>query len=127
MRGKHGGVYGRNRIRFRYHNYDNLYFIYQQRGRMNQIATIAGYVTAISAGVTLIIGIVYKIRCIIEAFRCLLRTNMLHTYYTNKETKSIRQYELQNFELNYKAYKALGGNSFIDDIRKTVITWEVLT
>lgn len=127
MRGKHDGVYIGNRIRFRYHNYDNLYFINQSRGRMNQIATIAGYVTAISAGVTLIIGIVYKIRCIIEAFRCLLRTNMLHTYYTNKESKSIRQYELQNFELNYKAYKALGGNSFIDDIRKTVITWEVLT
>lgn len=94
---------------------------------MNQIATIAGYVTAISACIALIIGIIYKIHCIIEAFRCLLRTNMLHTYYTNKETKRIRQYELQNFELNYKAYKALGGNSFIDDIRKTVITWEVLT
>ena len=54
-----------------------------------------------------------------------MRSNMLHTYYTNKDAEKIRQYELQNFELNYKAYKALRGNSFIEDIRKKVITWEV--
>ncbi|MBQ7786163.1 MAG: hypothetical protein IJ381_08490 [Clostridia bacterium] len=92
---------------------------------VHTLAEAAGWITTIAAMLTLICGIVYKFHCIIEAFRCLLRSNMLHTYYTNKDAETIRQYELQNFELNYKAYKALRGNSFIEDIRKKVITWEV--
>lgn len=92
---------------------------------LHTLAEAAGWITGIVALLTLIVGAAYKFHYIIEAFRCLLRSNMLHTYYTNKDAEKIRQYELQNFELNYKAYKALRGNSFIEDIRKKVITWEV--
>lgn len=42
---------------------------------------------------------------------------MLATYYKNKDTDQIRQYEKENFIFAYKAYKALGGNSIIDDIK----------
>ena len=52
---------------------------------------------------------------------------MLHTYYTNKDSKRIRQYELENFVYLYKAYKSLKGNSFIDKIYKEVMSWEVIT
>lgn len=52
---------------------------------------------------------------------------MLNTYYKNVESETIRQYELQNFELSYKAYKAMHGNSFIDDIREIVITFKVIS
>ena len=58
---------------------------------------------------------------------CQLRSDMLHIYYGNKDSKKIRQYELENFLLLYEAYKALKGNSFIDKIYKEVITWEVIT
>ena len=52
---------------------------------------------------------------------------MLQIYYHNRENKKIRQYEYENFVMLYEAYKALGGNSFIDKIYSEVKTWEVIT
>ena len=63
----------------------------------------------------------------IQGIKCLLRSEMLRTYYHNKDTKQIRQYELENFIMLYKAYKALKGNSFIDKIHKEVMAWEVIS
>lgn len=63
----------------------------------------------------------------IQGIKCLLRSEMLRTYYNNKDDKKIRQYELENFIMLYKAYKALRGNSFIDKIYNEVMTWEVET
>lgn len=63
----------------------------------------------------------------IQGIKCLLRSEMLRTYYGNKETETIRQYELENFIKLYKAYKALKGNSFIDKIYKEVMKWKVVT
>ena len=60
-----------------------------------------------------------------EGQRCQLRSEMLRTYYKHKDDNKIRQYELENFLLLYKAYKSLKGNSFIDKIYKEVIEWEV--
>lgn len=59
--------------------------------------------------------------------RCLLRSSMLRTYYRNRESKTIRQYEFENFQLEYRAYKALKGNSFIDKIREEVGRWTVIS
>ena len=61
-----------------------------------------------------------------EGQKCLLRSNMLHTYYRNKERSAIRQYEYENFLLEYRAYKALRGNSFIDRIYQEVKTWDIV-
>ena len=63
----------------------------------------------------------------IQGIKCLLRSEMLNIYYHNKDSKQIRQYELENFIMLYKAYKAIRGNSFIDKIYKEVMTWEVIT
>ena len=63
----------------------------------------------------------------IQGIKCLLRSEMLRTYYSNKDTEKIRQYELENFIKLYKAYKALKGNSFIDKIYTEVMTWKVVT
>ena len=52
---------------------------------------------------------------------------MLHTYYKHKDENKIRQYELENFMHLYNAYKAMGGNSFIDHIKQEVDGWEVVT
>ena len=48
---------------------------------------------------------------------CLLRKDMLDVYYANKDSKTIREYEYKNFIYCYDAYKAMGGNSFIDHIK----------
>lgn len=60
-----------------------------------------------------------------EGDMCLLRKGMLDTYYKYKEAKVIPQYEAQNFTLMYEAYKARGGNSFIDEVHDHVVTWEL--
>jgi hypothetical protein len=62
-----------------------------------------------------------------EGVKCLLRSDMLHIYYRHKDAEKIRQYEYENFIMLYDAYKALGGNSFIDKIYKEVQTWEVIS
>lgn len=64
---------------------------------------------------------------VIQGIKCLLRSEMLNTYYRHKDSETIRQYELENFILLYRAYKALRGNSFIDKIHKEVMSWEVET
>lgn len=64
---------------------------------------------------------------VIQGLKCLLRSEMLNTYYHNKDNEKIRQYELENFIMLYKAYKAIRGNSFIDKIYKEVMEWEVIT
>lgn len=61
-----------------------------------------------------------------EGERCLLRSEMLRIYYQYLDTKKIRQYEFENFIKLYQAYKALGGNSFIDEIYQEVTTWTVV-
>lgn len=62
-----------------------------------------------------------------EGIKCLLRAEMLHTYYTHKNERQIRQYDFENFIACYNAYKQLGGNSFVDHIRSELDEWEVIS
>lgn len=63
-----------------------------------------------------------------EGQKCLLRSDMLSIYYKGKEHDGkIRQYELENFALLYAAYKAEGGNTFIDKIKNEVFAMEVVS
>ena len=91
---------------------------------MSDIATIIKDISII-AGVLIPVGVV--IARLIDGVRCLLRSEMLRTYYHHKDSEKIRQYELENFVFLYKAYKALKGNSFIDKIYNEVMTWEVIS
>lgn len=95
---------------------------------INTILLIAEIASAVSA----LIGILVAVRkfakwCdnITEGEKCHLRSDMLQTYYRHKAEKRIRQYERENFDKLFKAYRALGGNSFIEDIYKEVKTWTI--
>ena len=94
---------------------------------MNTIATIA----IIISDVGIIIGAVTTAliwgRRIIEGVRCQLRADILSIYYKCKDEKRIRQYEAEHFDKCYHAYKALKGNSFIDEIYKKAHGWEVIS
>ncbi len=91
------------------------------------ISQIAVLITEIGVLLGAIIPIICSIRNISNGTKCQLRSEMLRIYYHHKDTKRIRQYEVENFIMLYKAYKALGGNSFIDKIYKEVITWDVVS
>lgn len=62
---------------------------------------------------------------IAEGQKCQLRTDMMRTYYKNRDARKLRQYEAENFVKMYQAYKAMGGNSFIDEIYNHVTQWDV--
>lgn len=91
---------------------------------ITEIATLTGEIGALLGTV---IPIVVQIRKIGNGTKCQLRSEMLRIYYHNREKRTIRQYEYENFVYLYEAYKALKGNSFIDKIYKEVQEWEVIT
>lgn len=62
-----------------------------------------------------------------EGIKCLLRSEMTRTYYRHLDDKTVRQYEFENFVKNYKAYKALNGNSFVDKIYEEVCSWTIVS
>lgn len=93
---------------------------------MNLTAWVAliGEIGVLFGVITPVIVLVMKL---INGQRCQLRSEMLQIYYHNRDKKTIRQYEKENFVMLYEAYKALKGNSFIDDIYNEVRKWEVVT
>lgn len=91
------------------------------------VTTILTLVGEFGAFLGMIIPIIVSIRKIANGTRCQLRSEMLRIYYHHRESNKIRQYEKENFVYLYEAYKALKGNSFIDDIYKEVRTWEVIS
>ena len=94
---------------------------------MDIVLKVCGIITATAAAAVIVYKCYVWVQRIIEGLRCQLRTAMLHTYYTCKDAKKIRQYEAENFDKNYHAYKALQGNSFIDEIYERAHEWEVET
>lgn len=62
-----------------------------------------------------------------EGTKCLLRDRMCSIYYNNRDAEEIRQYEYENFLACYKAYKAMGGNSFIDHIKDEIDSYKVVS
>lgn len=90
---------------------------------LTAIVTLIGEIT-ILAGV--IIPILVFIRKLAEGQKCQLRSEMLKIYYRNCEKETIHQYEYENFSMLYDAYKALGGNSFIDKLWKDVQSWDIV-
>lgn len=94
---------------------------------LQNYAAIARDVAAVVSLLTLVIGGVVSVWRMIKGILCVLRAHMLSTYYRNKDSKTIRQYEAENYDKMYKAYKSMGGNSFIDEITKDVKEWDVVT
>ena len=74
-----------------------------------------------------VVPVIVTVRKVANGTKCQLRSEMLRIYYHNHQSGTIRQYENENFIKLYEAYKALGGNSFIDKIYDEVKTWEVIT
>lgn len=89
------------------------------------ISAIATLITEIGVLLGVVIAVVTFIKKISEGVKCLLRSKMLEIYYRHKDTKTMRQYEKENFAMLYTAYKALKGNSFIDDINIEVKSWSI--
>lgn len=84
-------------------------------------------ITEIGVLLGVVIPVIVCVVKIANGQKCLMRTDMLQIYYHNREKRTIRQYEYENFIMLYEAYKALKGNSFIDKIYEEVHEWEIVT
>lgn len=96
------------------------------------IAQVAGYLATIAGFIALVVKnfkdqqqVRKEQEKIRDGQKCQLRAYMLQVYHDNKEKRSLRQYEAENFVMMYRAYKAMGGNSFIDEIYEHVTKWEL--
>ena len=55
-----------------------------------------------------------------KALKCLLRSAITSKYYVYTELGAIPTYERENVIYMYEQYKAMGGNSYIDNIVKEI-------
>ena len=94
---------------------------------MTSLTLIVTLIGEIGVLVGIITPVIISIKKISNGTKCQLRSEMLRTYYHNRDSKSIRQYEYENFISLYEAYKALKGNSFIERIYEEVRTWKIET
>lgn len=97
------------------------------------LEVIAGYASSISCILALLAIIVKPIRerilgmdAIREGQQCLLRSEIVRTYYRHLDQKQMRQYEYENLCACYVAYIQLGGNSFVKHIYEEMQEWKVI-
>ena len=94
------------------------------------ITQIASCITALVAALSVLIKPIrerlFQSKRSIEGEKCLLRSEMLRIYYKNLNSKVIHQFEMENFLKLYDAYKALGGNSFIEEVHEEVSKWTII-
>ena len=92
---------------------------------LETIAKFLGYLTTIAGAIAIVVKCLKEQAKIRDGQKCQLRTDMMRTYYKNRDAQKLRQYEAENFVMMYEAYKAMGGNSFIDEIYSHVTKWDV--
>lgn len=68
----------------------------------------------------------FGLAAIREGQRCLLRSEIVRIYYRHVQDKKMQEYAYRNLVQCYKAYKALGGNSFIGHIYEEMQDWEIV-
>jgi hypothetical protein len=91
---------------------------------LTDIVVLIGEISVLIGAIVPVFLFIVKVA---EGQKCQLRSEMLRTYYHNREVGKIRQYEYENFVMLYEAYKALKGNSFIDKIYEEVHSWDIVT
>lgn len=94
---------------------------------MDKLTAITTLVAELVALIGVVAPMIVTVRKVANGTRCQLRSEMLRIYYHNREIRTIRQYEYENFVMLYEAYKALKGNSFIDRIYDEIKEWEIVT
>ena len=100
---------------------------------MQMLHTVAGYAGSITCILTLISLLIRPIRerifgetAIQEGQSCLLRSEIVRIYYRHLDQQALRQYEYENLCYCYKAYRQLGGNSFVEHIYLEMQEWTVI-
>ena len=89
---------------------------------IKDIIVVVGFVASVAA-------ILRKLKIIVNANKCQLRSNITAIYYkhVDEENPTLREYERKNLDEMYGGYHTLHGNTFIDDIYDKMRHWTVVT
>ena len=90
---------------------------------MEEVKAVCTVITLVAGAGAVLWKVFVRLNAVVDGIRCQLRSEMLRTYYRHKDEGCIRQYEMENFEHNFAAYTALGGNSFITNVHEEVSSW----
>lgn len=90
------------------------------------IGDIAGIATAAALLIKPLRERILGLGLIRDGIMWLLASEIRKVYYRNLDDKELRQHEYETVCFCYKAYKALGGNSFIKHIVEEMEHWKVI-
>lgn len=97
---------------------------------LSQLADLLGNAAGIVTAAALLIKPIRErllgLGLIKDGIMWLLAAEIRKIYYRNLDDQRLRQYEYETVSFCYKAYKALGGNSFIKHIVEEMETWTVV-
>lgn len=97
---------------------------------LNAVASNAGDICTIATCLALLVKPIrekiFGLAAITEGVRCLLRAEIVRIYYKHIDDKQLKEYEYKMLDQCHKAYKALGGNSFIDHIFAEMQGWDII-
>ncbi len=75
---------------------------------------------------TCFVGFLKYTKAMIEATKCSLRNDILSIYDRCKDSKKITKYQLESIEYSYEQYRALRGNSFVENLVEKIEKFEVV-
>ncbi len=98
-------------------------------GVLHSTAVLIGDVIAIGGVIGALAAFYRKIKLIALGQQCQLRSDITSVYYRHVEEAipTLHEYERKNLDDLFEAYKALGGNHFVDDIYQKMRGWKVST
>ena len=96
---------------------------------MSVVATYIKDGLVIVAFLGSVIAILRKLRVIVDANKCQLRSNITAIYYKHcdEATPTLREYERKNLDEMYNGYHTLRGNTFVNDLYDKMRHWNVVT
>lgn len=96
---------------------------------LNETATLIKDIIVVVGFVASVIAILRKLKIIVNANKCQLRSQITAIYYkhVDEENPTLREYERKNLDEMYGGYHTLHGNTFIDDIYDKMRHWTVVT
>ena len=96
---------------------------------MSEVATYIKDALVIVAFLGSVIAILRKLRVIVDANKCQLRSNITASYYRHcdEPNPTLREYERKNLDEMYNGYHTLRGNTFVNDLYEKMRHWNVVT
>lgn len=94
---------------------------------MKETVEIIGYIITVLGFLGILTAFWKKLKKIAEGQQCQLRSDITAIYYRHCDdaTPVLREYERKNLDALVEAYKALGGNNYIDDLYGHMRQWKV--